>query len=257
MKSADRFLSLAGGAQASLPVAPGVALQGGVQFDGKFQSDSFDRQFDQTNLSAFGGVSVIKDRDLFRANVSYTTLEVDYKRFRNVGALGGEWHRQMDELNTLSVFGQYARLEYPASPVRDADFYAIGAGWRHAFVHPLQPIVQVQALAGQEKNDFSPVRNDLSRDLYTLRAGVSMTPAAKWGLSFGANYTKSRFKAADPLFVATRGDDFYGLDAGLSYRWNKQTTVKAEYAYSDNRSNLSLYRYDRSVFAVKLRYEFQ
>lgn len=257
VKTGDRFLSLGGGAQTSLPVAPGVALQGGLQFDGKFQSNAFDQQFDQTNLSAFGGVSVIKNRDLFRANFSYTTLSVDYRRFRNVAALGGEWHRQLDELNTLSGFAQYARLEYPGSPVRDADFYAVGAGWRHAFVHRLQPIVQLQGLIGQEKNDFSPVRNDLSRDLYTLRAGISLTPAPKWGLSAGTNYTKSRFKAVDPLFNARRDDDFIAVDAGVSYRWNKQLTLKADYTYSDNRSNLALYKYDRSVLTMKLRYEFQ
>ncbi len=256
VRSGDSFLSLAGGAQASVPVAPGVALQGGAQFDGKFQSTAFDRQFDQSNLSGYAGVSVIKDRDLFRATVSYSSLYVDYDRFRDVAALGGEWHRQTDERNTLSGFLQYARLDYPGSPVRDADFYAIGAGWRHAMQHRLQPIFQLQGLVGQERNDFSPVRNDLSRDLYTLRAGVSLTPAPKWGLSAGANFTHSRFKAADPLFRATRKDDFVGLDAGVSYRWSKQMTIKGEYAYSDNRSNLALYKYDRNVIALKLRYEF-
>lgn len=257
VRSGDKFLSIAGGAHASVPVAPGVAIQGGLQFDGKFQSTAFDRQFDQTNLAAFGGVSVIKDRDLFRANVSYSTMEVDYTRFRHVAALGGEWHRQLDERNTVSGFLQYARLDYPSSPVRDADFYAIGTGWRHTIQHRLQPILQLQALAGREKNDFSPERRDLSRDLVTLRAGVSLTPAPKWGLSAGANYTKSRFKGPDALFNATRDDDFVGLDAAISYRWSKKLTVKGEYAYTDNRSNLALYQYDRSVIAVKVRYEFR
>ena len=257
VKSGDSFLSLAAGAQTSVPVAPGVALQGGAQFDGKFQSNQFDRQFDQSNLSAHAGVSVIKDRDLYRANVSYSTMSVDYRRFRNVAAFGGEWHRQLDELNTVSAFMQLARLDYPTSAVRDADFYAFGAGWRRAFLHPLQPIFQLQGLVGTERNDDSPVRNDLSRNLYTLRAGVSLTPAPKWGLSAGANYTNSRFKGPDPLFAARRDDDFIGLDAGLSYRWDKQLTLKAEYAWSDNRSNLALYKYDRSVIAVKLRYEFR
>jgi len=55
--------------------------------------------------------------------------------------------------------------------VRDADFYGAGVGWRRAYVAPMQPVFQVQALLGQEKNDASPVRNDLSRDLYTLRGG--------------------------------------------------------------------------------------
>jgi hypothetical protein len=257
VKSGDSFMSLAGGGQVSFPVAPGVALQGGLQFDGKFQSNDFDRQFDQMNVAAFGGVSVIKDHDLWRANASYTSLQVDYRTFRNVAALGGEWHRQLDELNTLSAFGQYARMDYPGSPVRDADFYAIGVGYRHAFVHALQPVMQLQGLIGQERNNASPVRSDLSRDLYTLRAGVSLTPAPKWGVSVGGSYTKSQFKGPDTLFLVARNDDFYGVDAGVSYRWDKQITIKAEYSHSENQSNIPLYKYDRDLLAVKLRYEFR
>ena len=259
VKSASSFGWLAGGAQGSLPVAPGVALLGGVQFDGKLHTNVFDRQFDQTNLGAYGGVSVIKDRDLWRATVSYSTLSVDYRRFRDVTALGGEWHRQVDELNTGSVFAQYARMEYPSSPARDADFFALGAGWRTAFTHRLQPVLQVQGLLGKEKNDASPgpVRDDLSRDLVTLRAGVSLTPAPAWGLSGGLNYTRSDFRANDTLFAQTRKDDFYGVDATVSYRWSKQVSIRGEYTYADNRSNLALYKYDRRMVAVKLRYDFQ
>lgn len=257
VKSGDSFLHLGAGGQFSYPVAPGVALYGGATYEGKLHRDSFDQQFDQGNLGAYGGVSVIRDKDLFRANAGYSTLSVDNTRFRNVFSLGGEWHRQLDELNTLSLFAQYAVLDYPSQPVRDADFYSLGVGWRRAFVYRLQPVIQLQALYGSERNDASPVRNDLSRDLYTLRAGLSITPAPRWGLSAGVNYTNSKFKDTDPLFLTKRDDDYYGLDVGVSYRWTKQLSVRADYLHSDNRSNQSLYKYDRDVVTVKLRYEFQ
>ncbi len=257
VKSGDQFLHLGAGGQFTRPVAPGVAVFGGASFEGKLHADNFDQQFDQQSLGAYGGVSYIKDRDLFRASLSYSTLSVDNARFRNVAALGGEWHRQLDELNTVSVFGQYAALSYPRQNVRDSDFYGLGVGWRRAFVHRLQPVVQAQALYGKEKNDFSPARDDLSRNLVTLRAGVSLTPAPRWALSAGINYTLSRFLAADPLFLAKREDDYIGLDVGASYRWSKRLSLRGEYLHSDNRSNLALYKYDRDVVTFKLRYEFQ
>jgi len=255
IKSGDNFMTVAGGAQASYPIAPGVALQGGVQADGKLHQHRFEQQFDQTNASAYGGVSVIKDKNLYRGTLSFSTLSVDYARFRDVVSAGGEWHHQLDELNTVSAFGQYARFDYPSSPVRDADFYAIGAGWRRALVHRLQPVFQVQALLAQEKNDNS--RNDLSRDLVTARAGVSLTPAPKWGASVGASYTQSQFKAPDPLFLNVRKDHFYGLEGAVSYQWSKQLTLKLEYTRSENQSNLALYDYKRDMIAAKVRYEFR
>ena len=255
VKSGSSFLHLGAGGAVSHPVAPGVSLLAGASVEGKLHKDEFDKQFDQSSLSGHGGVSVIRDKDLYRATVALSSVYLDDKRFRDVASLGGEWHRQLDELNTGSLVLQYARLEYPQSRLRDADFSSAGVGWRRAFVGRMQPVFQVQALAGQEKNDASPVRRDLSRDLYTLRGALSLTPAAQWGASLALNYTKSRFKDSDPLFLVTRDDGYYGLDAGLSYRLNKKVTLRADYLHSENRSNIELYKYTRDLITLRARYE--
>jgi tetratricopeptide (TPR) repeat protein len=254
-RSADSFMHLAAGGQFSHPVAAGVALIAGASAEGKLHRHEFDQQFDQVSALAYGGASYLKERNLVRATLSLSTLYVDYDRFRDAMTFGAEWHRQLDEFNTASVFGQYALLEYPSSPVRDSDFYGLGVGWRRAFVGHLQPVFQMQALYGQEKNDADPVRNDLSRELYTLRGGLSLTPAARWGLSLGLAYTKSRFEEVDPLFLAVRDDDYYGVELGASYRWTRQISLRADYLYSDNRSNIPLYQYTRDVITLRVRYE--
>lgn len=254
-RSADSFLHLAAGGQFSHPVAAGISLIGGVGAEGKLHRDSFDSQFDQVSGNAYGGASYLRDRNLLRGTVSLSSLYVDYNRFRDALTLGGEWHRQLDEFNTGSVFAQYARLEYPSSPVRDADFYGLGVGWRRAFVVRLQPVFQLQAVYGKEKNDFEPARDDLSRDLYTLRGGISATPAARWGVSLGLAYTHSRFEEADPLFLARRTDDYYGAELGASYRLTRHFSLRADYLYSDNRSNIPLYQYSRDVVTLRARFE--
>jgi len=47
------------------------------------------------------------------------------------------------------------------------------------------------------------VRNDLSRDLYTLRGGLALTRRAV-GRIGRSQLTRSRFKDADPLFLVKR-----------------------------------------------------
>src|SRR5881396_1597298 len=61
-KSGSSFLHLGGGGQVSHPIAPGVAILGGGSFEGKFHTGTFDQQFDQTNLSAFGGASYLREK---------------------------------------------------------------------------------------------------------------------------------------------------------------------------------------------------
>jgi len=256
VKSGSSFMHLGAGGNFSYPIAPGMALVGGASYEGKLHENGFDQQFDQYALNAQGGVSYIKDKDLWRAQLHLSTLYVDYNRFRDFMSLAGEWHRQLDEFNRIWVSGTYGRLQYPASPVRDADLYGGSVGWRRAFVGAMQPVFELAAGYAEERNDFSPVRNDLSRDIYIARGSLALTPAAQWGLSVGATYTKSRFKAADPLFAATRDDDYWGLELGVSYRLTRKVTLRGDYQRSDNQSNISLYQYRRDIFTVRARYEF-
>ncbi len=257
VESSTGFGLLGAGGQVSFPVAPGLALLGGAALEAKLHGDRFDRQFDQMLASAYGGVSWLRNRDLYRATVSLSGLDVDHERFRESLALGAEWHHQANEFNTFSFFGQYARLEYPGSPVRDADFYGAGAGWRRAFVAPLQPVFELQALLGREQNDAAPARDDLSRDLYTLRGAIALTPAPRWGASLGLAYTHSQFQEEDFLFAATREDDYYGIELGASYRLTRRLSLRADYQHLDNNSNIAFYDYRRDVVSIRARYEFR
>lgn len=256
-KRGSSFLLADAGARFAQPLAGAVSLQGGLRYRGSYQSNGFDRQLDQDALAGYGGISLARGQDLYRANLSYAALALDGGRYRNISALGGEWQRQVDELNAYSLFGQYAALDYPASPSSDSDLYALGAGWRRAFVQRYLPVVQLQALYGREKSSASPLRDDLSRDLYSLRAGVSSTPWPGWGISGGLSYTASRFLGPDPSLATIRRDDTIGLDAGLSYRWSRQLTLQADYLHADNRSNLEAYKYGRDVLTLRMHYDIR
>lgn len=256
-KRGSSFLLAGAGARFAQPLADTVSLQGGLRYQGRYQSNGFDRQLDQDALAGYGGVSLVRGQDLYRANLSYAALAVDGGRTRNISALGGEWQRQLDELSSYSLFAQYAALEHPAAAASDSDLYAVGAGWRQAFVQRYQPVVQLQALYGHERNSASPPREELSRDLYSLRAGLSTTPWPGWGVSGELSYTASRFLGPDPSLAATRRDDYFGLDAGLSYRWSRQLTLRADYLHADNRSSLEAYKYGRDVLTLRMRYDIR
>jgi len=255
-RGAGLFLAGAG-ARYARPLAGAVSLKAGARYEGRYRLGSFDRQLDQDALGGFGELDLIDGQDLYRARLSYSVLTADDARYRKLSALGGEWRRQMDELNSMSLYAQYAGLAYPASPAADSNLYALGAGWRRAFVQRYLPVVELEALYGRERSAASPARDDRSRKLYSLRARVSATPWPRWALSGGISYTGSRYDAPDPALIATRGDDAYGLDAGLSYRWSQRLTLRADLLYADNRSNLPLYEYDRNLLTLRMRYDLR
>jgi tetratricopeptide (TPR) repeat protein len=254
VKIGSRFAQLTGGANIVHPVAPGFAVFGSVS--GDLKTHDVHGEFDQGNFGVAGGASYLKDKNLFRGTLSFSQLDVDYNRFRNLAGLAGEWIHQLDELQAVSASLQYAELDYAGNnSVRDARLYGISAGYRRAFIGPWQPQLTVSGAYSQENNRRS--RDDLGRDIWGVRAAVGITPAPKWAVSAGATAQYSDYQAEDPLFSTTRRDRYYALDASVSYALTRNLSVRGELLLSKNQSNLALYEYKREVAAVKLRYDFK
>lgn len=254
VKSGDTYTHLAGGVQLTRPVAPGVTLFGGVQADAKW--NQVNTQFSQQNYVGSGGVSYLKNDNLYRATLSYNSTFVQDTRFRDSAAVTGEWSHQASELLTYTTSLQYADLRYPGNnQVRDAGLWSAGGGLRRAFIGNMQPVLQVGLNLGRESNRRD--RPDLGRDIYGLNAALAVTPAPKWALSGGLSYLNSGYTGVDSLTGVTRRDDYWAVNFSASYAYTKSLSLRSELLWADNRSNIPLYTYDRSVAELKMRYEFK
>lgn len=256
VRTESSFNWLAAGGQITHPVSPGLAVFAGGQIDGRFNNAGEAQQFDQGNIAVNGGVSYFKDRNFYRLTASRSEVSVDYTRFRTVTGLSGEWLHQLDELQTISPFVQYAQFDYTGSnKPRNADFYAAGLGYRKAFIGKWQPLLTVSVNTGKEHNTEG--RPDLGRELHGGRVALAVTPAPKWALSVGGSYQKSRYDGRDVLLGTTRKDDYYAADIVASYAWSRKLSLRAELLASKNDSNLQLYAYRRDILAFKARYDFR
>ncbi len=254
VKTADSFGYLGVGGNVTHPVAPGVALFGSVGADAKLNRN--DTDFNQGNANLAGGVSLLRDKNTYRLTGSYNELSVQNDWYRKATGVSGEVNHQLDELQMINGFVQYAKLKYqPPNDVRDADLWAFGGGYRKAFIGSWQPLLTLSATYGQERDVRS--RPDLGRKFYGGRAAIAVTPRPQWGLSVGATYQESRYDGPDLLLGEVRKDKYYGLDAVLSYALTRNWSVRGEYAYSNNKANLALYEFERHLVAIKLRYEFK
>ena len=254
VKISSSFAQLTGGANIVHPVAPGLAVFGSVTAD--YKMHDIHREFDQGNLNLAGGVSYLREQDLYRATLSFNTFDVDYNRFRDVTGLTGEWTRQLDELQAVSGFLQYAELDYAGdNAVRDSRLTGVGAGYRRSFIGPWRPLLSLSGSYAQENNRRN--RDDLGRDIYGLRAAVGLTPAPRWAVSAGATFQLSDYDAPDVLLATTRRDKYYAADLTASYALTRNLSLRGELLLSKNESNIALFQYKREVIAVKVRYDFK
>ena len=254
VKLRDDFLTFGAGGNITHPVAPGVALFGVASADMK--SNNQQGAFDQGNINVAGGVSVLRDKNLWRLTGSYGELSVGHDWYRKATGLAGEVNHQLDELQAVNGFVQYAKLEYqPPQDVRNADLWAIGAGYRRAFIGAWQPLFTASASYGEERDQKS--RPDLGRKFWGGRVALSGTPAPRWSASAGVSYQQSKYDGPDVLLAAVRKDKYYGVDALVSYSLDRNWSIRGEYYYNNNTSNLALYEFERHLFMAKVRYEFR
>jgi opacity protein-like surface antigen len=260
-RQSDDFLTIGAGFNWSRPLRPGTYLFAAGAVDGRYHDEQ--TTLDQQTFRGEAGLTFIRDKDLWRVAAGASTLQLEGNRFRDVLSLTGEWNRQLNELRSVNVFAQYADLDYAgANAQRDSTFITAGVGLRQAFVSPMQPLLSASLFAGREDVQSS-VRSDLSRDVYGARASLSVTPRPKWSVVGGLTLQTSRYDGGAPSPVPglppepTRKDDYYALDVGVTYAFDRQWSVRAEWIHSRNGSNDSLSGFKRDVVGVKARYEFR
>ncbi|MBI1888064.1 MAG: DUF560 domain-containing protein [Nitrosomonadales bacterium] len=266
----DTFLTASAGVQGTYPVSPGVSLYGAGGVDARRHLGSNNDVFDQHSLGATGGVSYLKERNLYKGGAFLSQSWVDNQSYLLSYGLNGEWNHQLDQFNRLTLGAQLARFDYDdmniyltkdkaGGPVlsvltdRNSDFIGISGAWAHALAMPYQPVITVSGNYGEESNQRN--RADLSRDIYGARVSFAMTPAERWGVSAGIGYQENKYRDIFTAGSERRHDTSWGLDGSVSYFYTKQFSVRAEAQILDQGSNIGLFRYGREVVSVKARYE--
>jgi len=273
VKESDWFISYAGGVQGSLPIEPGVALYGAASFDARNYAQSINDQFDLFNYGASGGVTYLTGKELFRAGVIVQQQRVYEQNNVLSYALLGEWSHQYDQFNRSNLAAFYGRQDYSnmdiyalkdksgarqsnGSEVQTSDYWGLSAGWMHVFGVTWQPVLNLTA--GYTRTDNVRDRPDYTRNTYTARAQLSLTPAPRWGVSIGMGYLQADYKGNYGLFAVSepRRDHNYGIDAVVSYRLDNSWFLRGEALWATQDSNVGLFDYSRTAVAAKVRYEF-
>lgn len=220
----------------------------------KDQNNFGSNEFDTTELGIRTGVSHVRGKNRFEVPLQYQELLVDGNAFRRLTALSGEWSRPVMTDDQVSLFGQFGTLRYPDQASRDVDLSLAGGSWTHYFSGGTVSTVS-SAYYGDESAKSSMGRHN-GRAYYGLRVGAQWTFKAGQAVYAVAGAQKVDHAAVDPVFAQTRSDDFYQGTLGWNWRAGMHLSLRAEFQYYDNQSNIPLYAYDRAVTQLSLQYGF-
>jgi len=252
-QQSDGFWGLAAGASLSHALTNEWWALGSVAYAGKFNFD--EDRFNTGTLDGSVGARWGRGDNAVIGLVQAQRFGVDNNRYRN--SLGGtvQWLHNLSPTQQITVFGQFAALRYPDQEPRDANRAIGGVAYSQAVQAAFSPVVFASGYAGEEKERDSNFPY-LGHKPAGMRLGgqLSFTPTA---VAFGSmGYEHRRYNGPDPFFLTTRRDEQLDLILGLNYGFAPQWTLRPQFAYTRNFSNIDITDYDRTVTSVSVRRDF-
>lgn len=245
--------SIEGGFRFAHPLRSNLNVYGGA--NAKWRQAFNATKFDQAIGNGLLGLHLVHGANEYRLAVLGQSFLIDGDANRNLGGVNAQWQRNLNAQNQITLYGQAAALRYPGQHIRDADQYAGGLAWAHAFDVAGQPVALLSIFGGTEDNKTSS-RPDIGRDFVGARLGGQYTVNDR-ATAFGAvTYQYSRYGGVDPIFKQRRTDDFVTAALGLRYAIDKHWSIRPEIGYTNNDSTLEINEFDRWQAMVFLRNDF-
>jgi hypothetical protein len=139
-----------------------------------------------------------------------------------------------------------------------------GEGWVHAMNDGKQ-LLFGSIYAGEEW-DVAPVvssglpnggRVDGKKKFGGFRIGMQSSFTAELDGMTSMGWQSAGYQHVNPLVMRSRTEKLYDLTVAANWRLDKFWTVKPQVAFSQKKSNISLYSFDRMDVSLTIRRDFR
>ncbi len=252
-EKSDNFMNVATGLSVRHPVTDEFAVFGNASVTGRFNSSETD--FNNSLLDFNAGYQYQRNENNFSLAAQNNYFELNNESFRHAFGATAQWLYNIDAFNQVGVYGQFSRLKYNASPIRNADRSILGVNVGHVFQGDFNPVVFGSIYGGREDARDSSV-DFLDQDVFGLRAGGQLSFNPMWQLNATVSYEQRDNDENDPFFLTQRKDKQYDAVVGLRYFPAPSWSIKPQISYTKNKSNIDLNSYERNIISVNVRKDF-
>jgi len=212
--------------------------------------------YDSSSIDTRLGISFATKENAFRLGATYGLYDQAHIKNRNAYGLTTDWRHNFDAKNQSNMFGQFGRNRFSdsAMQINDFDQSVVGVGLLHILGD------EKTALFGNlnwARENAVNDRADGNKTGYGLRLGVQSTVRKYLELFANVGYQTGRYDKQNLAFLTSRNDAQYDVSLGSNWHWNKYWTVRPQFAYSNNKSNIAIYSFDRIDVSLSVRRDFK
>ena len=249
----DTFGSIATGFNVRNELSEKWTFVGGANINKR--NISTQQTFNTANGDANIGLSLARGNDNFLAVLQYQSFVLDNITYRNTAGMTGQWQRNLNSGSQLSSYLQYSSLSYPTQTFRDADRYVLGGAYATPLGSESVTVMYAGAYVGSEEPRKSGFSN-LGNTFYGGRLGGEMKLSPAYTLLASTSLEMRMHSGSDTLFLVKRNDTQYDLKVSVNYLPSKEWTVSPTISYTNNDSNIIINKFDRTVYSISARRDF-
>ncbi|MDP1717020.1 MAG: tetratricopeptide repeat protein [Burkholderiales bacterium] len=250
----DNYTSYALGADVNHILGQGFAVSAGAST--RYRVNSTEDTFDYNNFEGHGGVSYATQSALFRLGITGERFYLDHAVNRNSTGINGDARYMLDPANVFLAFAQHNRFRFEQSAltINNFDQSLLGGGYLRLFADGAGAIT-ANAFVGTEKADSG--RADGNKDITGIRLGGQYRLRDDLDLfaSFGGQ--RGKYDKENVAFQKLREDRQSDAVIGLTWRYDKDWTVRPQILRVRNDSNIEIYGYSRMDYSVTIRRDFK
>ena len=259
------FGTVAGGMEYSMPLSRGwSAFAGG---DAKLRGYDGESKYNSAAGDLRAGGALNDGATQWRATAGYQAFNQDGEapgdpmptNDRRTANVIGDWKYTLDPKTQVGVSLQYARVRFPTNEVEDFNQFFANVSWLHSFETKGVPLLYLAAFASDDRavNKLLDGETDKSKNLVGLRSyfQYSLSPKLSVFNGLGFVYRRDKDEFARATTVDKGKDKFAEFTLGLNWQFRKSCAVRAQYSYTRNDSNISIYDFNRSEVSTAVRCE--
>ena len=266
-KTRDTFAGLATGFSVRHLLTKDLSILGGINLNTRNNGSL--STLDTASIDGNLGLSQTKGNNTYSAILQAQTFSLNIKNYRDSVGMIGQWQRDMGNGSQTSLYLQYTNLSYYdfSQRFRNAHRYMLGGAYATQLSGDSAPVIYAGGYGGMEtpQRDKFTSNSACSTDSLTclentfvgIRDGGELKLAQQFTMLASASMEGRIYTGKEKLFQNTlRSDTQTDLRLAVNYAPDKKWIITPSISYTDNDSNLGIYKYQRSLFSISARHNF-
>lgn len=188
--------------------------------------------------------------------VTFNHTLVDERSYLSSPSVSALYNFMVGDTNMGQATLKYGYKNFlwtPSTPDEDRDSSNLSSsfGWYYFFANKKGFLNLRYALNKEwtEGNNWEYLGNNINATLL-----VPVSDRLNWTVS-GGTYFKD-FSNTHTVFGTKRDDDVHTVTTMLAYKFHEDNELQFQYTYVKDKSNLSVYEYDRNIFSTGVQLKF-